>query len=64
MLELAGLDWDERCASFWQSGRTVMTLSYDQVSRPIYDTSIGRWKHYESQLAPFVRAMGGPDAFN
>ncbi len=63
MLERAGLEWDERCSRFWQSGRTVMTLSYDQVSRPIYHTSIGRWRHYEAHLAPFVRAMGGPEAF-
>jgi len=53
MLELSGLEWDDRCSQFWKSGRTVMTLSYDQVSRPMYDTSIGRWKHYEQHLAPF-----------
>jgi len=38
-----------------------MTLSYDQVSRPMYDSSIGRWKHYEQHLGPFVAAMNtGP----
>lgn len=57
MLELSGLEWDDRCSQFWKSGRTVMTLSYDQVSRPMYDTSIGRWKHYEAHLAPFNTAM-------
>lgn len=57
MLEFAGLSWDERCSRFWQSGRTVMTLSYDQVSRPMYDSSIGRWKNYEKHLAPFDAAM-------
>ncbi len=62
MLEFVGLPWDDRCSQFWKSGRTVMTLSYDQVSRPMYDTSIGRWKHYENHLAPFITAMGGADS--
>lgn len=57
MLELAGLGWDDRCSRFWQSGRTVMTLSYDQVNRPMYDTSIGRWKNYERHLAAFETAL-------
>lgn len=61
LLQFAGLSWDDRAARFWQSGRTVMTLSYDQVSRPMYDSSIGRWKHYERHLGPFVAAMNtGP----
>lgn len=59
MLEFAGLEWDERCSQFWNSGRTVMTLSYDQVSRPMYDSSIGRWRHYEKHLGPFDAAMRG-----
>ncbi len=53
MLDFCGLPWDDRCARFHESGRTVMTLSYDQVNRPIYDSSIGRWKNYEKRLAKF-----------
>jgi tetratricopeptide (TPR) repeat protein len=58
LLEFVGLPWDDRCAKFWDSGRTVMTLSYDQVNRPMYDTSIDRWRNYEKNLGPFVQAFG------
>ena len=46
LIDFTGLPWDDRCLRFWESGRTVMTLAYDQVTRPMYDTSIGRWRHY------------------
>lgn len=62
LLDFVGLRWDDRCTRFWTSGRTVMTLSYDQVNRPIYDSSIGRWRNYERQLAPFVAARSDAPA--
>lgn len=52
LVEFAGLPWDDRCLRFYASGRTVMTLAYDQVSRPIYDSSIGRYLKYENRLGP------------
>ena len=54
LIELAGLPWDDRCLSFYDSGRTVMTLSYDQVNKPIYSSSLGRYKNYESHLGPLL----------
>lgn len=56
----AGLPWDDRCLKFYESERTVMTLAYDQVTRPIYDTSIGRHRHYESRLGS-VRDLAPTD---
>ena len=50
LVEFAGLPWDDRCLRYYESGRTVMTLAYDQVSRPIYDSSIGRYRNYEAHL--------------
>lgn len=58
IIEFLGLPWDDRCLRYWEADRTVMTLSYDQVNRPIYDSSIGRWKHYEKHLGPLRRALG------
>jgi len=58
LVEFAGLPWDERCLRYYESGRTVMTLAYDQVSRPIYDSSIGRHRNYGSHLGR-VGAMSG-----
>ena len=58
VVEFAGLPWDDRCLRYYESGRTVMTLAYDQVSRPIYDSSIGRYRNYEAHLGR-VGAMSG-----
>ncbi|MEO1128450.1 MAG: sulfotransferase [Planctomycetota bacterium] len=48
IIDFLGLDWDDRCFEFHKSRRTVRTLSYDQVNRPLYKTSSGRHKNYAS----------------
>lgn len=45
-----GLPWDAGCTRFHESRRVVRTLSYDQVNRPLYTTSIARWRNYEKHL--------------
>jgi tetratricopeptide (TPR) repeat protein len=50
IIEFLGLPWDPRVTEFHSIRRTVRTLSYDQVSRPLTDASIGRWRHYERHL--------------
>ena len=54
LVSFCGLDWDDRCLGFHSSGRYVRTSSYDQVRRPIYSSSIGKWKHYEEHLGPLL----------
>ena len=51
LVEFLGLPWDEGCRQFHQSNRTVRTLSYDQVNRPLYATSVARWRNYERFLS-------------
>ena len=51
LIEFLGLPWDDACLAFHQSRRTVRTLSYDQVNRPLYTTSAGRHTHYREQIA-------------
>ncbi len=46
LIEFCGLNWDDHCLRFWESDRTVMTLAYDQVTKPMYGSSIGRWENY------------------
>ncbi|MFT5425068.1 MAG: tetratricopeptide (TPR) repeat protein [Phycisphaerales bacterium] len=46
IIEFLGLEWDEACREFYKSQRTVRTLSYDQVNRPIYTSSAGRHVNY------------------
>lgn len=52
-----GLNWNDRCLAFHQTPRPVRTASALQVRRPIYRTSIGRWRPYENQLLPLLMVL-------
>ena len=54
LLSHCGLDWEEACLDFHNQKTTVSTASAVQVRRPLYATSIGKWRHYEAQLAPLL----------
>ena len=58
MLEHLGLEWDPACLDFHRAGRQVRTASTLQVRQPIYASSVGRWRAYETQLAPLIEALG------
>jgi tetratricopeptide (TPR) repeat protein len=52
-----GLDWDPACLEFHRSQRLVKTASVTQVRQPIYSRSVGRWKHYQTTLAPLLDVL-------
>jgi tetratricopeptide (TPR) repeat protein len=52
-----GLEWDERCLSFYQTKRPVRTASVTQVRQPVYNSSVGRWRPDASSLAPLLDAI-------
>ncbi len=54
IVEFCQLDWDEKCLQPHQATRFVATSSYDQVTRPIYSSSVGRWRHYEQYIEPLL----------
>ncbi|HXE51774.1 MAG TPA: sulfotransferase [Tepidisphaeraceae bacterium] len=58
LLEFLKLPWDERCLQFHQSERPVTTASREQVKRPLYGSSVGRWKHYRSHLGELMAELG------
>jgi tetratricopeptide (TPR) repeat protein len=55
--EVCGLPWTADCLRFYETRRAVGTASADQVRRPIFRTSVQRWRRYERQLAPLVAAL-------
>lgn len=61
ILDFCGLAWDPRCLRYYEHSRVVQTASYDQVTRPIYNSSVGRYKPFEKHLAPLMEelARGG-----
>ena len=57
LLEFVGVDWDARCLSFHENNRFVGTASNIQIRKPMYRSSIGRWKNYEKHLDPLQAAL-------
>jgi tetratricopeptide (TPR) repeat protein len=62
LIQHIGVEWEDACIDFHLNTRTVRTASSVQVRQPLYEKSINRWKHYESQLAPLTRILGDRDA--
>jgi len=59
MIAYCGLEWDDACLAFHQSERQVRTASVTQVRQPLYASSVGRWRLFEEQLQPLLRALAG-----
>ena len=60
LIDFAGLEWDERVMKYYESRRSVVTASYDQVRQKIYTSSKARWKNYEKHIEPLVKALEFP----
>lgn len=59
LIEFLGLPWNKKCLDFHKSDRPVKTASVAQVRKPIYKTSVKRWKKYGAGLLPLVDAIEG-----
>jgi hypothetical protein len=66
-LEFLGAAWDERVLRFHEhaGSKLVRSPTYAAVVRPISKGAVGRWRHYQKHLepwletlAPFVKAFG------
>lgn len=57
LVEYCGLKWSDQCLRFYETKRIINTASYDQVRKPIYRSSVARWKHYEKHLSPLMRTL-------
>ena len=57
LIDYCGLTWDDRCLSFHKTSRTVATPSNVQVRRPLYRSSVARWRHYEAYLQPLLAEL-------
>jgi len=57
LIGFLGLEWDDRCLAFHRTRRTTKTLSATQVNKPIYRSSLARWKPYERGLGPLIERL-------
>ena len=51
LIDWCGLAWEDSCLNFHERRNPVRTASVNQVRKPIYQRSVGRWKNYEKPLA-------------
>jgi tetratricopeptide (TPR) repeat protein len=52
MLDFLGFDWSDRCLSFHETERSVVTASTWQVRQKLYTRSVGRWQGYKKFIGP------------
>ena len=57
LLDACGLGWNPACLDFHVSDRTVRTASYQQIRRPLYSSSVGRWKNYAAHLGTLIEHL-------
>lgn len=57
LLEFLSLPWEPGCLAFYQNPRKVRTASREQVNRPLYRSSVGRWQPYAAHLQPLFEAL-------
>jgi len=57
LLEFCDLPWEDACLRFYESDRPVRTPSAEQVRQPIYDRSVGHWRHYEPYLGELIETI-------
>jgi len=59
LVDYCGLPWDERCLHFQYNKRAVSTASSVQVRKPLFRSSLERWRRYETGLAPLLDELRG-----
>lgn len=57
IISACGLEWDPQCSTYYESGRYVHTISHEDVTRPLYDSAIGRWMNYRKHLRPLQSSL-------
>ena len=52
LIDFTGLPWDDEVLRFHESAAPSSTASAVQVRRPVYSSSVGKWRHHAERLAP------------
>ena len=55
-LSFLGLEWEDEIANYRDKARErwITTPSAEQVIEPLYQTSMGKWRNYQRQIAPVL----------
>ena len=55
LIHFLDLEWDPACAQFHKTDRPIQTASVNQVRKPVYKSSVGRWQHYEGIIPELLK---------
>jgi tetratricopeptide (TPR) repeat protein len=58
LISFVDLKWDAACLNFQDNKRAVRTASIAQVRKPIYQSSVAKWKRYAEHLGPLLEELG------
>ena len=61
LINFVGLEWDEICLDFYRTENHVYTASVAQVRKPVYQTSVERWRNYDKCLQTIKKEFGVMD---
>ncbi len=57
LVAFCDLSWEDKCLAFHQNAAPVATASSSQVRRPLYSSSVGRWKRYREYIQPALDVL-------
>jgi hypothetical protein len=59
VLDFLALPWDDCVLQFYSRAQQkhVHSPTYELVTKPVYSTSIGRWRNYEKHLEPYQESL-------
>jgi tetratricopeptide (TPR) repeat protein len=58
LLTFLGFDFEPGCLAFYETRRSIRTVSSEQVRRPIYREGLEHWRNFEPWLGPLKEALG------
>jgi len=57
ILDFLGLPWEAAVLNFHESRAASTTASAAQVRRPVYSSSVGKWRNYGAELQPLIARL-------
>lgn len=60
LIGFCGMEWEDQCLRFYEAKRFVGTASTNQVRRPLYKSSVQRWKNYEAHIGALLESLDRP----
>jgi hypothetical protein len=58
-LDFLGLPWDDCVLQYHRRAQKkhVHSPTYEAVTKPVYSSSVGRWRNYAKQLEPYQEIL-------